>query len=193
MPQAVRHHFKKFSPPPTPWKMFGEGIPQFSPVQSQFTLLRIQCSTDTALRKMAVRKVLGEELQRAAGRPVRWEETRKGPKISASILGPQTHVSISYTAAEVWLALGWEGPIGIDAVALEHVSDWEEVASVYLSEQAMERLRQSFIPALKFTEEWAAFEARLKWGGLSLKEGIQAPDAQIYAATFDSTAVAVAV
>jgi phosphopantetheinyl transferase len=128
----------------------------------------------------------------AAGRPVRWSESETGPRVLESLGRGRIGVSLSYGRSEAWLALGWEGPIGLDAVTIEPVPDWEEVASVYLEPVARERLRKSTRPDLDFSKEWAGFEARLKLGGLSLSEGITPPPALLLEATFDKVAVAVA-
>jgi phosphopantetheinyl transferase len=123
---------------------------------------------------------------------VLWVESAKGPEVRERIRDRHVGVSISYAKTEAWLALGWEAQIGVDAVAIEEVPDWEEVASVYLEQAAQERLRKSTQPALDFAREWAGFEARLKLAGQPLVEGLAPPPALLYGATFGAVYVAVA-
>jgi phosphopantetheinyl transferase len=187
-------HFQKFRPLPAPWVVLSEKGCAEPHITTPFTLRRIPYAAH--LRRLAreeVRAVLSEELQRAAGRPVRWKESAKGPEVLERIHTGRVSVSISYAKTEAWLALGWEGPIGIDAVANGPVPDWEAVASVYLENNAQERLRESTHPALAFGREWAGFEARLKLGGMFLEEGTAPPPALLFVANFGEVTVAVAV
>jgi hypothetical protein len=186
-------HFQKFRPLPAPWVALPEEGSAEPHIPTPFTLRRIPCAAHLRGQARAeVRAVLGEELQRAAGRLVRWKESAKGPEVLERIHTGRVSISISYAKTEAWLALGWEGPIGIDAVANEPFPDWEAVASVYLENSAQERLRKSTHPALDFAREWAGFEARLKLRGLSLEEGTVPPPALLFAANFGEVTVAVA-
>ncbi len=186
-------HFQKFRPLPAPWVVLAEKECAEPHIPTPFTLRRIPCAAHLRGQARAeVRAVLGEELQRAAGRPVRWKESAKGPEVLERIHTGRVGISISYATTEAWLALGWEGPIGIDAVANGPVPDWEAVASVYLENNAQERLRESTHPALAFAWEWAGFEARLKLWGMSLEEGAPPHPALVLAANFGEVTVAVA-
>jgi phosphopantetheinyl transferase len=146
----------------------------------------------TEAGRAAIRAALADELYREAHRQVSWCESPTGPKVLERICDKPVGVSIAYGKNEAWLALCWEGPIGIDATAIEKVPDWEEVALVYLGRSALERLRKSTEPELNFAVEWARFEARLKLGGLSLDEGVEPPSARLYTFRQGNYAVAVA-
>jgi phosphopantetheinyl transferase len=193
MTPAARTHFQRSFRVPFPWVRFGTSGRTETRIEESFTLRRIACTTKgKALKRSAIRAVLDEELQLAAGRPVPWRESPNGPEILEPLGGVCVKVSISYASSEAWLALGWESPIGVDAVGLEPVPDWKEVASVYLEPCAQERLHKSTRPALDFAREWAGFEARLKLGGCALKEGVSPPPALLFEATFNTVTVAVA-
>ena len=193
MSPAARTHFQKSGWLPSPWVRSGAMGRTEIRIEESFTLRRIECTSQGKVsRRSAVRAVLDEELQLAAGRPVQWRESPKGPEVLESLGSGCVKVSISYAMSEAWLALGWEGPIGVDAVPLEPVPDWEEVASVYLEPCAQERLHRSARPALDFAREWAGFEARLKLGGSAVEEGVIPPPALLFEATFDTVTVAVA-
>lgn len=188
-----RFDFQRFHPLPPPWTVSTEGGYKATCIEMPFTVRRLTSLERTTAGRAAVRATLAEELQKAARRRVRWEETPTGPRVLERIRDKPVGVSISYGKTEAWLALGWEGPIGVDAAAIEMVPDWEEVALVYMGRSVMERLRKSPEPEFDFAVEWAAFEARLKLGGLSLEEGVEPPLARIYTARLGNQAVAVAV
>lgn len=187
-----RIEFRKFRTLPPPWGVFAEGGHTAAYIETPFTVRRLPLVERNEDGRAAVRAALAEELQRTAHRQVCCCESPTGPKVLELIRGKPVGVSISYGKNEAWLALGWEGPIGVDAVAIEKVPDWEDVALVYLGRSAVKRLRKSPEPELDFAVEWAAFEARLKLGGLSLNEGVEPPAARLYAAKLGSQAVAVA-
>jgi phosphopantetheinyl transferase len=193
MHRVTRHHFKQSIQPPPPWKVCTPKASDISLVKDSFTLVRIQLFEEAQFRKRTVREVLAQELLHAAGRPVRWEDSPRGPRVLDLVANALPSVSISYADSEAWLGIGWRGAIGVDAVALREITDWEAVASTYLDGPSIKRLRESTNPALEFTREWAQFEARLKLGGLSLEEDSLAPSALVYGASFETVAVAVAV
>jgi hypothetical protein len=189
---AGRIHFHRACLLPSPWVLSVEnGFSNINTLES-FTLRRIACAPNPTLKRAAVRTALKEELHWEGGRPIRWRESEKGPEVLEPLERGPVSVSISYAPREAWLALGWEGHIGVDAVATEAVADWEEVASLYLEPTAQERLRKSVRPELDFAREWAGFEARLKLGGLSLHEGVSPPPALLFEASFATVSVAVA-
>jgi hypothetical protein len=193
MPLVTRHHFRQATQPPAPWRVTSPNASGIHLLNVSFTLVRLQFSNGAKSRKGEVREVLERELLHAAGRPVRWEDSNTGPRILDIIANALPSVSISYVDSEAWLGIGWRGAIGVDAVARREITDWEEVAFTYLDGLAIQRLYQSANPALEFTREWAEFEARLKFGGLSLKEGILVPPAQVCCASIENVEVAVAV
>lgn len=193
MTSDCRIEFKKLLPPPFPWRACAPDGQLPLLVGKSLTLRRILHAGRSLKGRAAVRAALAEELQRTAGRPVQWRETEKGPVLLEPIAGKNTCVSISYTPTEAWLALGWEGPLGVDVAVAQEIPDWEELASTYLGADARERLHRSNRRAADFAREWCAFEARLKLGGLSLDEGALPPPAMLYTATFGALAVAVAV
>jgi phosphopantetheinyl transferase len=193
MSSDSRIEFRKFRPLPPPWEVVAEEGNTAPCIETPFTLRRLPLLERTEKGRAAVRAALTMELQRAAQRRVRWCESPTGPKVLERIRDTPVGVSISYGRTGAWLALGWEGPIGVDTAAIEKVPDWEEVALAYMGRSALERLRKSPEPELDFALEWAAFEARLKLAGLSLGEGIEPPRARIYAARLGSQAVAVAI
>jgi hypothetical protein len=193
MSSDSRINFRRFGPLPPPWSVVSEDGYREAHIETPFTLRRLPLLTKTEAGRESVRAALAEELQRAAHRQVRWCESPTGPKVLEHIGERPVGVSISYGKSEAWLALGWEGPIGVDAAAIERVPDWEEVALVYLGRTALARLRKRPEPELDFAMEWAVFEARLKLGGLSLDEGVAPPKARVYTAKLGDHAVAVAV
>jgi hypothetical protein len=188
-----RIEFQKLFPPPVPWRISGPNGLGVTHVPRRLTLRRIPRAGRSSTGRAAVRAALAEELQRSAGRPVPWRETDKGPELLEPVGGKNAGISISYTNSEAWLALCWEGPVGVDATAVEEVPDWEDVASLYLEESAMGRLRGSIRPAAEFSREWSAFEARLKLGRLSLQEGAKPTPAVMYTATHRTVNISVAV
>lgn len=188
-----RVEFRRFHPLPTPWSVVGGDGLTTAYIETPFTLRRLPLLERTKAGRAVVRAALAEELQRAAGRRVRWCESPTGPKVLERIHDKHVGVSISYGKTEAWLALGWEGPIGIDTTVIQRVPDWEDVGLVYLGRSALERLRKSPEPELDFATEWAGFEARLKLGGLPLSEGVEPPAARLYTARLGGQAVAVAV
>jgi hypothetical protein len=189
----IRIEFRRFCPLPPPWSVVAEDGCREAHVESPFTLRRLPLLARTEVGRALVRSALSEELQRTAHRQVRWCESPIGPKVLELIGDRPVGVSISYGKSEAWLAIGWEGPIGVDAAAIERAPDWEEVALVYLGRTALERLRKCPEPEFDFAMEWAGFEARLKLGGLSLEEGVAPPAARLYSANLGGHAVAVAV
>ena len=192
MPPATRIHFERSSRLPSPWVLSRQTGCSSQRIHASFTLLRIGCAAGMRFKRASARAALDAELQMAAGRPVRWRESPKGPEVLESVGNGRVGVSLSYAQSEAWLALGWDGPIGLDAVAIEPVLEWEEVALVYLEPMAQERLRLSRRADLDFAREWAGYEARLKLGGLALGEGVTPPPALVVEATIDKVAVAVA-
>jgi hypothetical protein len=192
MRPSARIHFQRSWRIPSPWVLSGETGCSKKQIPASFTLRRIGFATGTASKRASVRAALDEELQMAAGRPVWWRESERGPEVPESLGLGRVGVSLSYAQSEAWLAVGWEGQIGLDAVSIGSIPDWEEVASVYLEPPARERLYESARPDLDFCREWAGFEARLKLGGFPLREGVTPPPALLIEATFHNVAVAVA-
>jgi hypothetical protein len=184
--------FGKFLPLPSAWSVVAEDGNTAARIETPFTLRCLPQVERTEAGRSAIRAALADELYREAHRQVSWCESPTGPKVLERVRDKHVGVSITYGKNEAWLALCWEGPIGIDATAIEKVPDWEEVAMVYLGRSALERLRKSPEPELDFAVEWAGFEARLKLGGLSLDEGVEPPPARLYTARQGNCALAVA-
>lgn len=192
MSPLSRFDFQTFCPVPRPWALLAEAGPPAVQVGTPFTLRRVEGATRSIPGRAKLRAGLEEELHKAAGRPILWRESKKGPEVLEQIRHKDVGVSVSYSRREAWLALGWMGAIGVDAVELEEVPDWREVAAIYLEQAARQRLRNSPQPALAFAREWAGFEARLKLAGLSLQEGVKPPPALVYGAALGPVYVAIA-
>lgn len=185
-------HFSEASDAPAPWRFFDASGRRVSRVDAGFTVYRIRTGTRGQAARSNVRSFLSVELRRIAGRAVTLRESAAGPEVPELVRGGKISISISYLNAEAWLALGWDGPLGIDAVAVEQIPEWEQVATTYLGATASERLRTSSERAADFAAEWASFEARLKMHGLSLREGVEVPPTALCTARFGTAVVAVA-
>jgi phosphopantetheinyl transferase len=162
-------------------------------MDSALSIYRVPSGPRGASARATVRTFLSEELRQIAGQPVILRETTGSPEIVGLIKNRKISISISYAREEAWLALGWDVPIGIDAVEISAIPEWELLASTYLGVRTLERLRTSPRREEDFAMEWAGLEARIKMHGLSLLEGVNAPAANLCEARFENVVVAVAV
>lgn len=185
-------HFFEACEAPEPWRFFDVDGRQIVRLDTRFTVYRIPTGARGPAARSRVRSVLGAALRQIAGRAIRLQESATGPKVTEFINGEKVGVSISYLGAEAWLALGWGGPLGIDAVEIGEIPEWDLVANTYLGPNVSERLRNSSARELDFAREWAGFEARLKLNGLSLGEGTEVPATALCEARFGTVVVAVA-
>jgi hypothetical protein len=192
MSAKVRIDFRKDLQIPEPWKVFDTDGTPTAHIGSSFTLIRIPSAVRSASGRAMVRAALDEELRRIAGGPVRWRESPTGPKVLDRIEGNSPTLSVSYTKSEAWLAVCWDGPIGVDATSTGGIAEWESLAELYLGAEALGRLRRSTDSAADFAREWSTFEARLKLYGRPLSEGSPPPDSVLCTADFDTLTVSVA-
>jgi hypothetical protein len=186
-------HFSEAYGAPEPWRFFDASGLRVVRFDTRFTVYRIPTGTRGPAARSRVRSFLRAELRRIAGRAIPLRESKAGPEVTEIIHGCPISVSISYTGAEAWLALGWGGSVGIDALEIQAIPEWYPVASTYLGPIVSERLRNSSARELDFAREWTGFEARLKLHGLSLAEGVEVPAAALCEARFGAVVVAVAV
>jgi hypothetical protein len=186
-------HFSEACGAPEPWRIFDASGRRIVRPDTCFTVYRIPTGTRSPAARSSVRSFLSAELRRIAGRAIPLQDSAAGPGVTVLIQGAKVSISISYIGEEAWLALGWGGPIGIDAVEIEEIPEWDQVATTYLGPNVFERLRNSPERELDFARNWAGFEARLKLNGLSLTEGVEVPAAALCEARFGTMVVAVAV
>jgi hypothetical protein len=186
-------HFFEACDAPQPWRIFDASGRRIVRLDTRFTVYRIPTGARGPAARARVRFFLSAALRQIAGRAIPLQESAAGPEVLELIEGGKISVSISYLGAEAWLALGWGGPIGIDAAEIAEIPEWDQVATTYLGPNVSERLRNSSERALDFAREWAGFEARLKRHGLSLGEGVEVPATALCEARFGTVVVAVAV
>jgi phosphopantetheinyl transferase len=157
-----------------------------------FALIQIPEVVRNAAGRHKVRQTLQGVLSDWAQKPATWIETPKGPIVRDPIREQPPFVSISYAAGEAWLGIALGESLGVDAVSLEALPDWEETALLYLGEQKVDKIRDAENPPEAFAREWASMEASLKRAGLSLSEHQNFPKSLILTAKTKSCIVAVA-
>ena len=98
-----------------------------------------------------------------------------------TLQGHTIGLSVSHEAGLTLAAIHRRGPIGIDVMRIQALSDWEPVAVNYLGRHAHQRILA--MPALHrplaFGREWTRVEASLKCLGLGLVEWTNLLDQQI--------------
>ncbi len=169
---------------PAPWSFSNFRSRGPALIRAPFRVYRIQSGSRGVEASAAVRSFLTGALHSIAGRPVTWEETAKGPRVTAPVENREISISISYARGEAWLALGLGTSIGIDAAEIVQVPDWEPVATNYLGAGALKRLRNSAQLDLDFAREWTRFEARLKLHGHAMIEARESSPAELCEACF---------
>jgi 4'-phosphopantetheinyl transferase len=136
-------------------------------------LLRLATSISRQTARLEVRAVLHSMLAAWCGIPadqLPLAETKNGPAWIGLPDGPAMDISLSYSGDEGWIGLIRGGSIGIDAMRIQHIPEFEEVARNYLDPSALKEIRQAPDPDTAFAQAWTQLEARLKCMKRKLKE-----------------------
>ena len=147
--------------------------PQLPPMpqRGQPLIVRIPTSLSRQDAKKEVSKVLREILSfwsglRADNLPL--EETFHGPSLDGRLFRYALDISLSYSVDEAWIGFISGGHIGVDIMAVEEISEMENVSSIYLDPEVWPLVLNADNPSLAFASAWTEREARLK----CLKKGL---------------------
>jgi 4'-phosphopantetheinyl transferase len=128
--------------------------------------------------RLAVREALAQLLGVDAARIAVESTPGSAPRVLVDGAVSGIGVSISHAGGLSVAALRRDGPVGIDVMEVEPISDWARVALDYLGMATACRLAAMAPPerTLSFAQAWAEREACLKLFGLPLAEWTPLPD-----------------
>ena len=141
------------------------------PVTNRPVLVRVATDGNRPVARQQLRSVLRQILAcwsglAAAELPL--QETERGPVWHGLLAGESLDISLSYTAAEGWLALCRGAAVGVDAMVIAAFAEMADVARLYLGPDAADSLAKAADPATLFAQAWTRREAELK----CLKRGL---------------------
>jgi phosphopantetheinyl transferase len=86
-------------------------------------------------------------------------ETRYGPSWEGNINDEPFHFSISYSNQIIWIAIGRDVEIGIDACTINNFSELKDVSRLYFDEEIYSSIVKSSTPGYDFAKAWSKLEA----------------------------------